>query len=164
MLAKNVGFNSLDLAKYAYTIMFDICIKLLLRLALFGHLSTQFFPPMVFLIYSPFKPHIANLRHAHRCVTGAISRMSMEEKGGLVWILMYVFLFLSCWLLASGWGITWAQVKLQLTIQSKDSTQMVTHIKQSMFFPLDIVCCFWMVAKSGSWVVDLSNFKQNVRY
>ena len=45
MLAENVEFNSLDLAKYVYTIMFYICIKLLLRLALFGHLSAQSFPP-----------------------------------------------------------------------------------------------------------------------
>ena len=97
MLAKNVGFNSLDLAKYVYTIVFYICIKLLLRLALFGHLSTQFFPPMVFLIYSPFKPHIMNLRHACCCVAKAISRMLMEEKGGLVFLFFsFSLLLTSC--------------------------------------------------------------------
>ena len=95
MLVKNVGFNSSYLAKYVYTIVFYICIKLLLRLASFSHLSAQFFLPMVFLVYSPSKPHIANLRHAHHCVAGAILRMSIEEKSGLVWILMYVFLFFS---------------------------------------------------------------------
>ena len=49
---------------------------------------------MVILVYFPSKPHIVNLRHARHCVMEAISRMLMEEKGGLVWILMYVFLFL----------------------------------------------------------------------
>ena len=96
MLVENVGFNSLDLAKYIYIIMFYICIKLLFRLASFGHLSTQSFPQMVFLVYSTSKPCIANLRHTCRCVAGAILRMSMEEKARLVWILMYVFPFFFC--------------------------------------------------------------------
>ena len=102
MLAENVGFNSLDLAKYVYTIMFYICIKLLLRLASLGHLSTQSFPQMVFLICSPSKPCIANLRHACCCVTRAILRMLTEEKAGLVWVLLSFSVFLCRWLLASG--------------------------------------------------------------
>ena len=79
-----------------YTIMFYICIKLLPRLALFGHFKAQSFPPMVILVYSPSKPHVTAPKHTCRCVAAAILRILTEEKAGLVWVLMYVFLsFLS---------------------------------------------------------------------
>ena len=145
MLVKNVGFNSLDLAKYIYTIMFYICIKLLLRLALFGHLSTQFFPPMVSLVYSPSKPHIADLRHARCCVAGAISRMSMEEKDGLVWILMYVFLFFSFSLLLTscirtGYHLGASEAAPHYMVQGFDMnghTEKTIHI-----FSIGVAFCF----------------------
>ena len=77
-----------------YTIVLYICIELLPRLALFGHFKAQSFPPMVVLVYSPSKPHITAPKHTCHCVATAILRISMEEKGGLVWVLMCVFSFL----------------------------------------------------------------------
>ena len=74
--------------------MFYICIKLLPRLALFGHFKAQSFPPMVVLVYSPSKPHVTAPKHTRCCIATAILRISTEEKAGLVWVLMYVFPFL----------------------------------------------------------------------
>ena len=83
MLVENVGFNSLDLAKYVYTIVFYICIELLLRLALFGHLSAQSFPPMVFLIYvfSIQASHCEPEMHLSLCCWGNFENVN----GGKGW-------------------------------------------------------------------------------
>ena len=143
--------------------MFYICIKLLPRLASFGHFKAQSFPPMVVLVYSPFKPHITAPKHTCCCIIAAISRISMEEKAGLVWVLMYVFSFLFLWLIVSGWAYTPAKVKPGLTTLFEDLTRTDMPTRCYIYSQSNIVWSFWTAAESGSWAVMLSNFEQNVR-
>ena len=144
--------------------MFYICIKLLPRLVLFGHFKAQSFPPMVVLVYSLSKPHIT--AHACCCIAAAISRISTEEKAGLVWVLMYVFsfLFLSFFIAdCVRRAYTPAKVKPGLTTLFKDLTRTDMPTRRYTYSQSNIAWSFQMAAESGSWAVVLSNFKQNVR-
>ena len=144
--------------------MFYICIRLLPRLALFGHFKAQSFSPMVILLYSPSKPHVMAPKHACCCIAAAISRISTEERLDLSeYSCMFFFFYLSLWLIASGQAYTPAKVKPGLTTLFEDSTRMDMPTRRYTYSQSNIVWSFQMAAESGSWAVVLSNFEQNVR-
>ena len=129
-----------------YTIIFYICIKLLPRLASFGHFKAQSLPPMVVLVYSPSKPHIMAPKHTRCCIATAISRILTEEKAGLVWVLMYVFsfLFLSFFMadcVRTGLHSSKSEARPHYTLQGFDKdryahkTLHIFSIKHSVVFP-----------------------------
>ena len=55
---------------------------------------------MAILVLSSSKRRIAALKHARHCVIAAISRIPAKDKASLSWVLVYIFLFLSSFLVA----------------------------------------------------------------